>query len=357
MAESGGSLRSLVVFDYQTSKEQRLGLWNPGTVTSMATIYEVAERAGVSPATVSRVLNGKTVRPQHDASVRKAVSELDYRPSRRARSLRTNQSEMIALVIPDIENPFFTALARGAEHVTRQAGYSLVLCNTDDDPESEAAYVRTIQDEHMPGAIVAATGTGATFAPLLGEGRPLVAVDRHIENSQVDAVMADNMAGAIEATEWHYRQGRTRVACISGQPSVGTARERVHGWRQVVDEHGGAPDDYLIWSDYHVLGGDASMRQLLALPEPPDAVVVANNLMAIGALTALSQHGITTHEVGVSVCGSLPFVVSPPAGVHVVPLPAREIGEHAAKLLLSRIGGDKTPAKSLVLDSEGTLLP
>lgn len=323
----------------------------------MATIYEVAERAGVSPATVSRVLNGKTVRPEHDAHVRKAVAELDYRPSRRARSLRTNQSEMLALVIPDIENPFFTALARGAEHVTRQAGYSLVLCNTDDDPEHEATYVRTIQDEHMPGAIVAASGTGAAFAPLLDEGRPVVAVDRHIEESHVDAVMADNFAGAVDATEWHFRQGRKRVACISGQPSVDTARERVRGWRQVVDEHGGAPDEHLIWSSYDVLGGDASMRQLLALPQPPDAVVVANNLMAIGALTALEQRGVTTHDVGISVCGSLPFVVSPPAGVHVVPLPAREIGEHAARLLLARIGGDTGPAKSLVLNANGVLLP
>ncbi|WP_062135269.1 LacI family DNA-binding transcriptional regulator [Demequina aestuarii] len=319
----------------------------------MATIYEVAELAGVSPATVSRVLNGKTVRPPHERSVKAAIAELGYRPSRRARSLRTKQSEMIALIIPDIENPFFTSLARGAEHVTRKAGYSLVLCNTDDSPENEVQYVETVQAEHMPGAIVAATGSGHSFTPLLDEGRPLVAVDRHIEDPRADAVMADNLAGAIEATEWHVRQGRERIACISGQPSVETARERVRGWREVVDRAGGAPDEYLIWSDYHVLGGDSAMRRLLSLPNPPDAVVVANNLMAIGALTALAQLGVSTFDIGVSVCGTLPYVISAPPGVHTVPLPAREIGERAARLLLGRIDGDTEPARTIVLDSDG----
>lgn len=322
----------------------------------MATIYEVAAHAEVSPATVSRVMNGTAVRPELEERVRIAIAALNYRPSRRARSLRTNHSEMIALVIPDIENPFFTALARGAEHVTRKAGYSLVLCNTDDDSALEEAYVEVIQAEHMTGAIVAPYATGAAFLPLLNEGRPIVAVDRHIEDGRADAVMVDNVTGAMEASQWLFDQGRTRVACITGQQYVQTARERAHGWRKVVDAHGGAPEDYLVWTNFHVEGGMAAMEDLLDRADPPDGIVAANNLVGIGALTALARRGLTAIDIAVSVCDSLPHIIAPVPGVHTVHTPARAIGEHAATLLLARIEGDKSPARNVVLNSRGDVI-
>ncbi|MFW7414139.1 LacI family DNA-binding transcriptional regulator [Demequina sp. SO4-18] len=322
----------------------------------MATIYEVAAHAGVSPATVSRVINGIPVRPALDARVREAIAALQYRPSRRARALRTKRAEMIALVIPDLENPFFTALARGAEHVTRQAGYSLVLCNTDGDPDYEAAYVDAIQGEHMPGAIVAPCGDGEAFVPMLDQGQPLVAVDRRIADPRADTVRANNHAGAVEATEWQFAQGRSRIACITGPPQVETARERAQGWRDVVDRRGGAPDDYLIWADYRVEGGASAVEQLLDLPDPPHGIVAANNLIAIGILTALTRRGMRPGDITVSVCDSLPHLPVPLPGLHSVPTPARAIGEHAARLLLGRINGDTGPARTVVLDSTGAVV-
>ncbi|MDN4479742.1 LacI family DNA-binding transcriptional regulator [Demequina muriae] len=322
----------------------------------MATIYEVAAHAEVSPATVSRVMNGTAVRPELETRVREAIAHLEYRPSRRARSLRTNQSEMVALVIPDIENPFFTALARGAEGVMRQAGYSLVLCNTDDNPDYEASYVQVIQDEGMPGAIVAPSSTGTAFVPLLDEGRPVVAVDRHIEDPRADAVMADNFAGAAEATEWQFAQGSSRVACITGPPHAETARARAEAWREVCERNGGALDEYLVWTDFQPEGGADALDYLLDLPIPPNGIVAANNLTAVGMLAAMVRRGINPGEITVSACEMLPRFSLPLSSLLTVPLPAREIGAHAARLLLARIDGDTSPAKNVVLDSDGNVV-
>src|SRR5699024_2491736 len=125
---------------------------------SMAKIVDVAAHAGVSTATVSRVLNGMRVRPELEAAVRRAVEELGYTPDRTARSLRRRHSDVIALVIPDIENPFFTAVARGVEDVAQAAGFSVVLCNTDDDAAKEARYIAVAEDENMAGVILAPAG-------------------------------------------------------------------------------------------------------------------------------------------------------------------------------------------------------
>ncbi|MFW2513721.1 LacI family DNA-binding transcriptional regulator [Demequina sp. SO4-13] len=322
----------------------------------MATIYEVAAHAGVSPATVSRVINGTAVRPALETRVQEAIAILEYRPSKRARALRTKRSEMIALVIPDLENSFFTALARGAERVTREAGYSLVLCNTDGDPAYETAYVEVIQDEHVPGAIVAPYGGGAPFAALLDEGRPLVAVDCRIADPRADAVLAANHASAVLATQWQFDQGRSRVACITGQREVDTARERAEGWREEVDRRTGAPDEYLVWTDYQVAGGTRALEQLLDLPNPPDGIVAANHLIAIGVLAALAHLGMKPGDITLSVCDSLPYLTVPLPGLHTVPNPSREIGAHAARLLLARIHGDTSPPRTVVLDSTGAIV-
>ncbi len=323
----------------------------------MATIYEVAAHAEVSPATVSRVINGTAVRPELQERVQQAIKVLNYRPSRRARALRTKQSEMIALVIPDIINPFFTALARGAEHVMREAGYSLVLCNTDDIPEYERSYVEIIQGEHMPGAIVAPIPGAGSFMPLLAEGRPLVSVDRLLDSDTTDAVVADNYAGATAATEWLFAQGRERVACITGPASLVTAQERAEGWRDVAAREGALREDYLIWSDFRTEGAESALKQLMSMPEPPDAIMAANNMTAIGALAGLRAMGLTPNDVPIAACESLPFIDFPVAGVHTVPLPARAIGEEAARLLLARIDGDTSPPQTIVLDSQGERVP
>jgi LacI family transcriptional regulator len=315
----------------------------------MTTIYEVAARAGVSPATVSRVFNGIAVSPSYAERVRAASDELGFVPNRTARRLRRRSSEVIALVIPDIENPFFTAVARGVEDRALESGYSVVLCNSDEDRAKETRYLEVALSEHMAGVLLAPSTHRPDLDALVMRGIPVVAVDRAAHGYQLDAVLMDDEASGREGAERLYASGHRLVACITGPAGVDTAEGRARGWAAVFAAHhpGADPEEWLLRSDYRVDGGRAAMQQLLAREERPDAVVVANNLMGVGASQALGA----ADDVDLLVLGDLPFGMWPRAGSLVVPLPARRLGTVAAELLLARIEGDITPARRVVLGS------
>ncbi|GAA1808353.1 LacI family DNA-binding transcriptional regulator [Agromyces neolithicus] len=319
----------------------------------MATIYEVAKLAGVSPATVSRVFNGVAVSDEKVLAVREAARQLKFTPNRTARTLRKQESEVIALVIPDIENPYFTELARGVEDVAQSAGFSVVLANTDAQLEKEATYLQIAISEHMAGVILAAASDHTNLDDIQAAGRPVVAVDRGTGYDIDGVVMANRTAGQA-ATEHLVRAGYRRIACITGPERIETAYERAQGWRAVVTREfpGADPDELLRYSTFRVDGGRDVMEELLALPEPPDAVVAGNNLLGVGAIQVLTEHGLTPPKLGVAVVGSLPFTTLSPSAVTVVRLPARHMGVTAAKMLLERIAGDDQPARTVVLRGE-----
>ncbi|PWC03224.1 LacI family DNA-binding transcriptional regulator [Agromyces badenianii] len=319
----------------------------------MATIYEVARLAGVSPATVSRVFNGTSVSAEKAKLVRDAADHLAYTPNRAARTLRRRLSEVIALIIPDIENPFFTSLARGVEDAARAAGYSVVLCNSDEDVAKEAKYIDIAVLENMAGVIIAAASDDSDLHPLLSRSRPVVAVDRGPHGLDIDAVMVDNRAGGAAATAALVAHGFTRIGCITGPSDVETAQHRTDGWRDALRAGGLVVDERLLApADYRVDGGRAAMQALLALPEPPDAVFVANNLMSVGALQALYSAGLTPESFGFAAFGDLPFAAFAPAGMTVVHVPARAMGRTAASMLLGRIAGEGGPPRTVVLRNE-----
>lgn len=313
----------------------------------MATIYDVAELAGVSPATVSRVFNGSNVSPDKAGRVRKAAEELRFMPNRTARTLRRRNSEVIALVIPDIENPYFTEMARGVADVVNDAGYSVVLCNSDESVEREDTFLRIAESENMAGIIIASASVETDLGSIVERGRPVVAVDRP-SRFDVDVVTMWNREAGREATEHLIGEGHRRIACITGPADVGTAVERAGGWADAVRRNGGEPE-LLRHSDFRVDGGRAAMEELLALPEPPDAVVAANNLMGVGVLQVLDEHGLTPLDLGVAVVGALPFTTISPRAVTIVRLPARHMGATAARMVLERIGGDDQPPRTIVL--------
>jgi LacI family transcriptional regulator len=317
----------------------------------MTTIYDVAKRAGVSAASVSRFMNGHSVRADAATRIRAAVDDLKYSPSRTARSLRTATAQVIALIIPDIENPYFTAIARGAEDEARKAGYSLVLCNTDDSTETERQYVDVVLSENMAGAIVAPAGDGLGFSALISQDRPVVAVDRHIRGVLTDSVMIDNIAFGRRATQAMIDAGARRIACITGPQRTETARDRSNGWRSALGA--GADEGLLRWSNFRVDGGRSAMRDLLDVHSNAiDAVVVTNNLMAVGVLGELRAAGRQPPAVRMAVLGDLPYMEEAIDGVKTYPLPAREIGTRAARLLLGRIGGELGAAETVVLAGE-----
>ena len=321
----------------------------------MTTIYEVARRAGVSPATVSRVLNGGNVSSDKEQRVRTAAEELSYVPNRTARRLRKQTSELIALLIPDIENPFYTALARGVEDKAQAAGFSIVLCNTDDQPAKETHYLDIANAEEMAGVILAPASKDGDLSHAIDHGRPVVAVDRHT-GLNIDSVMIDNRGAGTMAVERLLGQGFRRIACIAGPRVQAWTEERSVGWRDAMLAGSGLRDlgGLLRHADYRVEGGRRAMLDLLQLPDPPDAVVTTNNLMGVGAIQALTEQGRVPPEVGVAVIGDVPFPTYPRDAIVEVRLPARHIGLTAATMLLDRIAGDAQPARTVVFRADAS---
>ncbi|MGW8374334.1 LacI family DNA-binding transcriptional regulator [Streptomyces sp. ODS28] len=319
----------------------------------MTNISDVARAAGVSPATVSRVFNGGRVTAERAERVRAAAAELGFSPNRVARSLRTQRASVIGLLIPDIENPFFTALARGVEDAAQRTNLSLVLCNTDEDVEKERRYLDIAVAEQMAGVIVAAASRRRTdLSGPAARGMPVVAVDRRPRSAEVDAVMVDNQNGSEEAARHLLERGYRRIACIAGPAGASTSEDRLAGFRSALREAGAADEwirAYTRHGDFRVEGGYAAMRDLLSLRERPDAVFAANNMMAVGALQALREAGVVPPRFGVLSFGDVPWapLVQPP--LTTVSLPAYEMGAQAATLLQDRLAGSDSPLHTVVL--------
>lgn len=318
----------------------------------MATIHDVAALAGVSSATVSRVLNGADVSQELAARVREAVARLDYRPNSVARSLRRRRSAVWGLVISDIENPFFTAMVRGVEDVAQASGFSVVLCNSDESVEKEARYVDVIVDERMAGAIVSpASEQDSDLGALAERGIPVVTIDRKLERQTVDAVLVDNCLGAELATRHLVTEGWARVACISGPRRTTTGAERLQGYRRALERAGvRAAPELVVEANFKQDGGYEATRSLLRQPSPPDALFVANNLMSLGALEALREAGLApATDLGVAVFDDMPWATLIQPRLTAVAQPTYEMGKEAARLLCARIQGDGGAPRQVVL--------
>lgn len=321
----------------------------------MRTIYDVARRAEVSPSTVSRVLNGKqSVDAELAERVRRAARELDYRPNAVARNLRRSRTNLWAVIISDISNPFFTALVRGVEDVARGAEHSVVLCNSDEDPDKEASYVAAVLAEQMAGVIISPTNRTANVKQLLAARAPVVTIDRQVAGADVDTVLVDNEHGARLATEHLIAEGYRRIACITGPKRVSTATQRLRGYRAALRAAGRPADDALVrHADFREHGGLDAMRDLLRGDEKPDAVFVTNNLMTVGALECLAEGGVRIpDEVAVIGFDDVPWAtfIRPP--LSTITQPTYELGRSAATLLLDRIAAPERPTSLLTLPTE-----
>jgi LacI family transcriptional regulator len=325
----------------------------------VAKIGDVALRAGVSPATVSRVLNGSgAVSPERAARVREAAAELGYTPSGPARALRQQKTRVWAAVIADIQNPFFTAMVRGMEDVALAEGHRLVLGNTDEDLEKEAAYLDIAVAEQMAGVVIAvASARDSRLDVLLDRGIPVVAVDRRPKRHEdaVDSVVVDNELGARQATEHLLAAGARRIACITGPARVSTASERLAGYQAALRAGGIAPDGDLVRrADFKEDGGYAATRTLLGARPRPDALFVANNLMTLGALRAVQEAGLRVPDDLLLVgWDDAPWTTLISPQLTVVAQPTQEIGRQAARLLAT--ASPDLPARHVVLPP--TLLP
>jgi LacI family transcriptional regulator/LacI family repressor for deo operon, udp, cdd, tsx, nupC, and nupG len=321
----------------------------------MASLQEVAERAKVSIATVSRVLNkSDKVVPETRAIVEQALQELGYRPSRVARRLRMKdgRAHLVGLIIPDIQNPFYAEIARGVEDAAYANEYALLLCNSDESADKERFYLNVMQAESVDGVVLPPFDeTDAAVIELVKSGLPVVCVDRSLAKVKTDLVEVDNYRGAFEAVTHLLDKGHKHVALIEGRSQVSTSRERRRGYLDALDARGIAPRKELMRAgDFKQDSGRVLANELLALRRPPTALFVCNNLMTVGALGALHQRGLRVpQDVAVVGFDDLPWAEALDPPPTVVRQPAYEVGRQAMELLLKRIMEPTRPAVTVRL--------
>ena len=255
---------------------------------------DVARLAGVSPAVVSYVTNGShAVGAQTRARVLAAIEELGYRPNALARSLATSRSHTLGLLLPDSSNPYFAELSSAIEDAAFAAGFTVLLGNGDDEVDREMTYVRTFLDRQVDGVIVCPSNDFSHgFDELVAAKVPVVSTDRVSRESPLPAVVVDNEGGARMATEHLIGHGRRTFACISGHGDMSPAQGRAAGWRQALEGAGlGVDRGLLAFVDFTARGGWDATRELLEREPGIDALFVASDLQAVGALRALADSG------------------------------------------------------------------
>lgn len=315
----------------------------------MVKIVDVAREAGVAPSTVSRALNNHpSVGEDYVQRVKAAATKLGYRPNGVARSLRRRSTDLVALIIPDVGNHFHTAVARGVEDVAREAGLSVLLCNSDEDPEKEATYLDVAQSENVAGVLLCPHRTDADITTLQASHVPVVAIDRHLGDI-VDSVSTDSKSGARDATRHLFDEGWTRPGCCAGPQDVETAQDRVSGYLEAVAEAG--QEASVAYGTFDRDGGVDAASALLDQVVPPDSLLVSNEQMALGVLAELKRRNLTPgRDIGVLTFDETPWapLIDPP--MTTIEQPAYEIGARAARMLIDRIRGDgDVPARHVIL--------
>jgi DNA-binding LacI/PurR family transcriptional regulator len=324
----------------------------------MASLQEVAQRAKVSIATVSRVLNkSDKVVPETRATVEQALRDLGYRPSRVARRLRMNSghAHLVGLIIPDIQNPFYAEIARGVEDAAYASEYALILCNSDENLEKERFYLDVMRAESVDGIVLPPfDDTDVGVVEMVKTGIPVVCVDRSHAKVKTDLVEVDNYLGALEAVRHLIERGHKSIALIEGRTQVSTSRERRRGYVDALAAHGiTARKELMRAGDFKQESGRILTNELLDLRKPPTALFVCNNLMTVGALAALHQRGVRVPaEVALVGFDDLPWAEALDPPPTVVRQPAYEVGRQAMELLLKRIMEPERPAVTVRLRPE-----
>jgi LacI family transcriptional regulator len=322
----------------------------------MPTIKDVARAAGVSITTVSHVINDtRFVSDELRARVLAAMEELDYRPNILARSLRRGETKTIGLVVPDNSNPFFAEMARTVEDLGFAAGYSVILCNSDDNLAKEAAYIDVLITKQVDGVVFIASGSSQEhLAELSQQGIPYVVVDREIDGSLADVILVNNELGGYVATRHLIELGHRRIACITGPSQLTPSADRVRGYRRAVREFRIVEDEELVVpGDFRAQGGEAALEGLLQVSPPPSAVFACNDMMAIGVLRAARNVGLRVPgDLSVVGFDDIPLASAVSPALTTVAQPTTELARHSVRLLLARMQNSQEdqPTQRIVLD-------
>lgn len=310
--------------------------------------------SGTSPSTVSRVLTGSAVvSPEKRDAVQDAIRKLNFRPSHIARSLKTRVTYSVGLLLNDITNPFYSAIARGVEDEAHRQGYSLILCNTSEDPERERLYLEVLQDKHVDGIILGSTDASPDRLYEISLRMPIIQVDRVLSEIESDAVVVDNFKGAYDAARFLIERGHREIGIVRWRRSISTLAEREAGVRQALAE-AGIRYEPLFNAEATTLtshDSEVAVLRLLASARRPSALVALNNQLGLGVLAACQQLGVRIpDDLALVVFDDLELFSFFQPPITAVEQPAYQIGEHAMQLLLARLDADKdVPYEKVVL--------
>lgn len=325
----------------------------------MALLKDVAERAGVSTATVSRVLNSPhMVSEQTRKKVNQAIQALGYRPNRVARRLsgRREAARMISLIIPDIQNPFYSLVARGVEDVANEHHCTVILGNADGNPEKEEMYLNLMWAESVDGIIAPPISEKeeSVIIQLVKTGLPIVSIDGPMRSVEIDSVLVDNVKGASEAVHVLINLGHRRIGFIGGPLHYLGFRERYEGYNHALtDSHIPVDETLIRFGESRPENARRLALELLDLPERPTALFTADNLITTGALEAIFERQLTI-PAAISIIGfdDIPVARAFHPPLSVVRQSAYNMGHTAARILFQRLEDpDRLPVK-VVLEPE-----
>lgn len=331
----------------------------------MSTIKDVAKQTGLSLATISKYLNGGTVRHENRVRIEEAVAELGYRVNRNARSLKTNRTFTVGVVIPTLSVPFFGSVLSSLDQILRESGYTSFVCSYDFDRELELEKLRVLCNNNVDGIVLVAQYVSPEELNEIrnsrGQEMPMVLVDRTIPGFSCDSIVIDNLNATYGAVEQLITAGHRHIGIIVGPLDISTANERMIGYRRALEDYGiiadtGAgpnievPADSLIQiGRYDFESGYRQFNHFMNMENPPTALCVTNYDMTMGAVTAAHERNIILgKDIGfvgfdaVDLCR----IVTPP--LSIVEQPTMLMGQKAGEILLKRMAGEALPHPQVI---------
>ncbi len=316
-----------------------------------ATMKDVSKKTGLSIATVSKYINGGNVLEENREIIAKAIKELNFEVNEMARGLKTSKTKTIGLLIPSLENIFFTSIVSQIENILIKNGYSTIICDYKEDKKLEKQKLDFLVKKMVDGIITMPMGSdGEIITSILDRKIPVVLIDRAIKGVDCDTVLVDNLNASYNAVEQLIIMGHKRIGIISGPDDIYTAQERLKGYERVHEDYSMKIDNQLVKKgDYQIDSGYRLLYELINMQDSPTAIFVTNYEMTLGAIMAINESDIKIPD-DISFIGfdnlQLAKVVKPP--LTIVIQPVQQIGEVAANTILKRLKGDRSNFPSMV---------
>lgn len=309
-----------------------------------ATIKMVAERAGVSVATVSKYINGGNVYEENRVRVQKAIDDLDYKINEVARSLKTNKTYTVGILASSIQSIFIAGIISSIQHYLLEHGYSTIIADYQEDEKQERKQLEVLMQKHVDGLIIfPEENEEDVIRYIQNQGIPVLIVDNLVENAPCDAILTDNVSGIYEAVERLIQLNHRRIGIITGPQTMYTARERLKGYERAHEDYHIEKYPELIQTcQYDIDGGYQSMKALLDLKDPPTAVVMGNYYTSIGTLKAINERKLRIpYDISVVSFDYLEFSCILETEITCICQQCDEIGKKAASKIVKRIKGDQ----------------